>query len=421
MAQLNIVQESALFIIILILGVIAFQQTYKMDILDKAGNYKFLSVFLFVLSFVMLQILTEKYSPYITIKNHISSIPLWLFLTITLCIAALEIVLYKKLLQKKETRLGSNAIKESLDNLPLGIGFSDSKGLPLLVNHKMEQISKEVCGEILLNIKDCKEKIAKSNPIHHNAIFRQDSYIIFKIHDQIWQMNTIDHGHIKETIAKDITREYLLIKKIREKNEKVEQLNLRLKNYNAKVDDLIREKEILKAKRKIHDDIGQSLITFRFYLQNSDKNPQYRSQLVNLCRQNIMLLKGPTETAKSSSNWEKLRKATQSVGISLVVKGNLPKEEKSLSILTEIVHEATNNAILYGNAKKITVKIREKKTLYTFIISNDGTRPQKPVVEKGGLKNMRKWVEMEGGTMTIKSRPRFLLEINLPKRGRYEL
>lgn len=187
------------------------------------------------------------------------------------------------------------------------------------------------------------------------------------------------------------------------------------------MDDLIREKEILKAKRKIHDDIGQSLITFRFYLQNSDKNPQYRSQLVNLCRQNIMLLKGPTETAKSSSNWEKLRKATQSVGISLVVKGNLPKEEKSLSILTEIVHEATNNAILYGNAKKITVKIREKKTLYTFIISNDGTRPQKPVVEKGGLKNMRKWVEMEGGTMTIKSRPRFLLEINLPKGGRYEL
>lgn len=40
-------------------------------------------------------------------------------------------------------------------------------------------------------------------------------------------------------------------------------VNERLKEYSSKVDSYMREKEILAAKIKVHDDIGRSLIALK--------------------------------------------------------------------------------------------------------------------------------------------------------------
>ena len=51
-----------------------------------------------------------------------------------------------------------------------------------------------------------------------------------------------------------------------------------------------------------------------------------------------------------------------------------------------------------------------------MILTNDGTPPSGPIVEGGGLGNLRRRVEGEGGTMTVESAPRFRLTIEMKRK-----
>ena len=51
-----------------------------------------------------------------------------------------------------------------------------------------------------------------------------------------------------------------------------------------------------------------------------------------------------------------------------------------------------------------------------MILTNDGTPPSGPIVEGGGLGNLRRRVEEEGGTMTVESAPRFRLTIEMKRK-----
>lgn len=224
-----------------------------------------------------------------------------------------------------------------------------------------------------------------------------------------------------ETLAKDVTEEYELVHETEEKNKKIASLNQQLKAYSQTIDSFIREKELLAAKRKIHDDMGRTLILLRLYMENEDKKAEDRKELLNLWRQNLVLLKGGIKNPDKGSSWDKLIGAARGAGIDLDLKGSLPSEKKTLGLLTEILHEAINNAILHGQAKTLFLDIVEDKMTYTFTIRNDGLRPLGPLVEKGGLKNIRRRVEMEGGSLYITGNPDFLMQIVLRKEVSHDI
>ena len=57
-----------------------------------------------------------------------------------------------------------------------------------------------------------------------------------------------------------MTSYYSLLEEIKEKNDSLRRLNKRLFEYGEKINQLIIEKEILEAKRKVHDDLGKLLL-----------------------------------------------------------------------------------------------------------------------------------------------------------------
>ena len=67
--------------------------------------------------------------------------------------------------------------------------------------------------------------------------------------------------------ACDITRQYELNQKLKDRNEKLNEINARLQIFNREVADIIREEEILDTRVRLHDEVGRSLLIFRTCLE----------------------------------------------------------------------------------------------------------------------------------------------------------
>ena len=79
--------------------------------------------------------------------------------------------------------------------------------------------------------------------------------------------------------------------------------------------------------------------------------------------------------------------------------------------------EALTNAVFHAGARKLNIMLSERENQWTMRFTNDGTQPEAPVTEGGGLGSLRKKLEREGGTMTIAGSPDFVLSVLLPKKG----
>lgn len=427
LGSLNLYQLASLFVFNAIILVISINIVVESSNTKILHNYFHHCVLIFLLSFISIQILAELGTGRIHIAKLFVNIPIYLFLGYDLILISIEISFLKKFIETSKTVIGNNSIKESMDNLPDGICFSKYDGTPLLVNRVMQDISYAVFGKMLANDITCSEDI-KNNNIKKDAQILQREPLIIKTLGDIWYIKIFDHNQVKETVAYKITLEWALYQEIEEKNRQIEKINASLKEYQQNVAEFTRNKEILQAKIKIHDKIGQCLIYFKRYLDMKEKTDEDRYKLINLWKESLLIFKGESEnindnidSSNNEAKFDKLISTAKDIGVSAHVKGNIPKGEGDLQLLVKIVHEALNNAIRHAKSENIWIEINEDKLNIHCKISNDGTFVKKPIIEKGGLKNIRQSIENCGGKMEINLDSNFTLILSWPKGVNYDL
>lgn len=248
--------------------------------------------------------------------------------------------------------------------------------------------------------------------------------LVIEAMGRTWQIKVIPHENVRETLAYDITLEWALYQQIQEKNKQIEKMNASLKDYQINVGKYTRQKEILQAKIKIHDKIGQSLIYFKRYLDMDVKTKEDRDKLISLWMESLVMLDEKSEdpdSAKSINKFKKLISTAKDIGVTVNVNGKLPAEDGDLNLLVKIVHESLNNAIRHGQAKNIWIDLDEDDINIHSRITNDGIIIHGPIIEKGGLKNIRQIIESCGGKMKIQSDSHFILDLTWPKGGNHDL
>jgi signal transduction histidine kinase len=405
-----------LYIFIFVLALICAILGRRSRLVLKSKLHEYISYGAFAVAFGILQILSEVINGNKDVHILLKDIPVAGVIIVAALIIAWAIYVYNKLKTYKGEIFSESTIKESLDRLPVGVSFSDRDGYPYLVNYQIDELSRIIFGRNVLNSLDFfDEGLEGEFKGGVKVVQREDEKIILNAEGRMWQIENIYHGDVVECLTTDITSEYELVREIRENNRKVKALNEKLKAYNKKIDKFTREKELLRAKRKIHDDIGRSLIFLRIYLENSDSSLDERKELINLWKQNIILLKGGVNNGPAPSQWERLKATAENVGINIKITGEVPTEKRVLSIFTEVVHESLNNAILHAKAKTLYIDIMTNEENYNFKITNNGVKASDPIVEKGGLKNIRRLIEMENGSMDVADSPEFAICITLPK------
>ena len=294
---------------------------------------------------------------------------------------------------KKET-ITDFSIKKVIDECEFGILVLKGKKAKL-INNKMYEILDR------LNIKkDYVTNIIRQsiNQLDKNYCVKvEDKYYVFVINNN-------------EIITFDITEEYKLHQKLDEQNKKLKENNKKILLSIDNIEELEKEKNLLKLKNKYHDILGQNLSILQQYL-NKEKISQENFEEIKFMIKKMFI--DIEDTDDTNTNLENLIKIHKKNGTDIIIDGKLPQNKETAKVFFEIIREATTNAIRHAGSSKVFVNIKETLEETYMIITNDGRKSNEFITENQGIKDMRRKVEKLGGMFYISTVPEFSVNISI--------
>lgn len=294
---------------------------------------------------------------------------------------------------KKET-ITDFSIKKVIDECEFGILVLKGKRAKL-INNKMYEILDK------LNIK--KDYITN---IIKQSIDQLDKNYCVKVEDKYYVF-VINNNEI---ITFDITEEYKLHQKLNGQNKKLKENNKKILLSIDNIEELEKEKNLLKLKNKYHDILGQNLSILQQYL-NKENITQENFEEIKFMIQKMFI--DIEDTDDTNANLENLIKIHKKNGTDIIIDGKLPQNKETAKVFFEIIREATTNAIRHAGSSKVFVNIKETLEETYMIITNDGRKPNEFITENQGIKDMRRKVKKLGGMLYISTVPEFSVNISI--------
>lgn len=336
-----------------------------------------------------------------------------IFFCVPVVILSIEtIILIIKELKTRRKSITGNSVKESFDNLPAGLCFSNPDGRIRLYNHVMIELCYIITDAELQNA-DLFWKTLSYGAVSKNVKRLSSGQTPeFRLPDgSIWMFakNRLDEENIQIT-ATDITQLHNLTGKLKEKNEVLTDMNERLQKYGENVDELTRSRERLETKERIHNSLGQALLATRHSLKNENGD---LSSVMELWKRNISVLKTGATNNDEEYTLNTLFDAAFSAGITIDLSGELPENGEIRKLFVIAATQALTNAVRHAGAKTLYIAFKNSSDTCSVRFTNDGKRPENEITEGGGLENLRKRVERMNGQMRVISKPRYALEITI--------
>ena len=254
-----------------------------------------------------------------------------------LLLSALSLSALFLLRRKNRRQLSPVSIKESCDHLPSALCFAWENGLPCLKNLKMDELSHLLTGEALLNA-NVFWKAIESQPI------------VTLENGQTWSFERVQMEmagkNIYQITGTNITEEARLQREVEKDNLRLKGMNRRLRQYGQDVQEATREKEILRAKTRVHDQIGRALLQTRQFLSGAQGDAE---SVRAAWRQNVRLLLGKYSDEQPVDTFDQLARAARAVGVTIERRGVFPAEDTESAQLVEIAaHECLTNLVRHA-------------------------------------------------------------------------
>lgn len=346
---------------------------------------------------------------------QIPSVSMWLccqpvFVSVILI---LSVATYFGYLLLEEHHFRSNtvtrsSIKEGVDKISSGLCFYVEGGRLILCNSRMNALCHAIVGRDLQNAELFWQILSGGEVKPGVERLSFGSYPNFRLSDgSVWTFAREELEGFCQLTAAETTQQQALTDELRDKNLDLAALNLRLRKYGENVDELARAKERLETKVRIHGELGQALLAARRYLvdENAQEPP------LDIWRRNIAMLRKEMEAKKTEDPLQILHKAAASAGVQLVIHGHLPEETEHRQFFLLAASEALTNAVFHAGARTLQIELTEATPQWTMHFTNDGTKPDKPITEGGGLSSLRRKAESIGASMVVDSDPEFALTI----------
>lgn len=324
------------------------------------------------------------------------------------------------LYKKSRDMITTRSIKESIDLLPDGVCFSTDRGMPILMNSRMRQLCTEFTGEGLMDTEKFWRDLRNGNVRKGIRPLKQREAAFIDTNGQVWDFrrSRLSYGgeKVTEISAVNITTQYHLHKELVERYERLNDVNSRLHHFSEEVEKVTREKEILAAKIKLHDEIGRSLLILRSYLTETPEKRD-RSRLLPLWQYIVTSMQEGTILKEREDSLLLLKKEATDFNVDIFLEGLLPANPSVRNVIFAAVRECAGNTAKHARGDRLFITIHDTEENTEVFITNNGNAPGGSIHETGGLKNLRKMVEERGGSMQIKSSPVFVLHLCFPERG----
>ena len=390
-------------------------------LIRSAGLKKIMRIgILFLMSFVLMCFFLNDHRYQIGENNHPSfllKIPIWIFLAgMSLLMICLCLLVRNEILTCRKN-ISAWSVKETMDDVPCGVCVSDSWGRIVLSNKKMRELSRMLIGAVLQNYEDLKQVLDGNKSVQGVTRLSPENSVLYLPNGTVWMFQNYmlteeEVAGYLQTVAFDVTEIYFNSEKIRMKNEKLELLNQKLKKMYEQIDESIREQETLKMKMQVHDSFGRSLLTIRRMLEGN-KEPDYMKNQLEILKQSVYILSGIMQD-DTEKQYEESIKHAEKLGVSVEIEGELCDEYQVALITDKAIRECVTNCIRHAHGRRVYVQSHKTREGWKVCITNDGERPKEGCREGGGLSALREVVERDGGEMTTKFEPEFMLALKLP-------
>ncbi|MCR5782877.1 MAG: ATP-binding protein [Clostridia bacterium] len=345
----------------------------------------------------------------------ILSLPIWVFAVIAAASLAASVVVYIRIRHVIKGELTPQSVCDGLDQLPDGVCYSMQDGFPRLVNDRMQQISNAAFGVGVLDAKKLREQQMKQELMPGCSVDERGGNTFLRLSDgSVWRMKkqtvTVDKRELDETIAYGVTQRYHDLIELEQRNKRLEEVNRQIREYDRSMDRIIREKEILAAKIRLHGNLGQCFLAIQEYLTGNEQNRDtVTKELINT----VSLLRNNTVDEHTEDRLYALYEAAKAVGVEIRLQGEIPEEYKET--VEVAIHECLTNTVKHAGGHVLDVVIRNEENCVKVELTNDGKPPTGKINETGGLKNLRALVEGQGGEMTVLGDPVFRLVLSFQK------
>ncbi|MEE1321619.1 MAG: hypothetical protein UHM85_08825 [Acutalibacteraceae bacterium] len=344
----------------------------------------------------------------------------WAFMALLAVLSALSVLSLYLVEKWKREHITPASIKEGIDRLPAGLCYHNEKGVPKLINHRMDGLCRYITGEPLFDGNEFWRRLTKGEVLPGNTVVKWGENPIITLSDG----NTLSFTKIEREIggkklyeirATDITKQYALNLELQRNNNELRSLNTRLQEYGENVYDITREREILTAKVNIHDMLGKALLVTKRYIESGDEGIT-KNELTDMWKGTLYLFEGGFTEGGESGNLDELYDAAKLMGIRLTVKGQIPSDNRLLRFIMSGARESLTNAVHHAKASELVITLYREYSFFVIEYTNDGSKPANPVSEGGGLSSLRQSVESEGGTMETEIFPQFVLRLKIPSK-----
>lgn len=311
-----------------------------------------------------------------------------MYLSLLLSIYILISFIYEKLC--KNEYISVLSVKKGIDASDTGIMFLDDNNI-ILINNLFSDILKglNITEDFINNlIKSSFKKVNNNYLLKHN--------------DKVYMLNIYDN---KEVSLIDITELYSLQEEEKKQNKQIKENNDKLLLAIKNVEELEKEKNLLKLKNEYHDIIGYRLALFDKYLEQENKDINKILKLLDSIYEDFNSKLDSNEKLKNLINMYSI------IGINVKVFGALPIDEEKGIVFFEIIREAITNAIIHANSKNIKVVITARDNYIEMVITNDGNKPKSVIFENEGIKGMRKKLSNINGSLKVITDDNFKLII----------
>lgn len=314
---------------------------------------------------------------------------------------------------KAKRSLSRESIKEGIDNLPDGVCFFDEHGAVRLINRKMLSVGIMLFGSEIQTLDELHAALLNPPAFVERL---DEAVLLYRFPDgtvrRFTERAITDRGGnaVTEVIAADITELYTNQAELNRENARLAEANQGMKRLLDNMGEIVREKEILSMKMRVHDDIGHSILAAKKALLQQQDIAVIRENAAQWERA-VDVLYRANNLAQIPDEWEAVKARARDLEVEIELDGELPEHELMRHLLFLAVRECVTNCVRHAGGSKVFVALTSNEKEITCVITNNGKAPEHEITEGGGLSGLRRRIEREGGRMKLQSAPHFALSV----------
>lgn len=321
---------------------------------------------------------------------------------------------------------------ETINVIPVGILYLDSKGHPLLMNRCMRKNLAELHMPTDLHDMsgtwDGLRKLSAQMPESSKDRVRIDldrfgeTRAVVEVSPAEIRLFVCDRVMVsgrsfERIIGLDVTEYAHAHDRLAQANHLLELAGQELQSQIEEVKKVADNAAYLRMRARVHDVIGQRLSILHRYLEEGRLDDESLEQIDPLLRtiSDDLRSGGDSEPAEQLGD---IIHAFGLVSVQIDVEGSLPEDTRVAAAFLQIIREASTNATKHAQAHQVHVHLWQEESngcdIARMTISNDGAPAPVSYREGTGIPGMRHVAQDLGGSLEVHAAPPFTLTVSIP-------